>query len=261
MRDFLKDVRGSSLFKILQPEKIKTFGVTVAMCTHRGVSISVIKRIKMLESCPRPKITFRLLEGDALIERSRARVATEFLLNTNDDILIFLDDDILIAPKDVQKLALVCKEKDLDILGAAYVTKDEDNPAFTFRTLANEEDIPFGTNGGLNEIRMQATGCIAIQRRVFQEMVERGDAVLCNNQNLQFYPFFTPMTRMIDRHPVYLSEDWAFCERARELGFKVWLDTTIKVGHIGPKVYDWDDLSREKKEKKNNFDYLVRIKE
>jgi hypothetical protein len=31
----------------------------------------------------------------------------------------------------------------------------------------------------------------------------------------------------------YLSEDWNFCERAIELGFKVWLDPTLMLGHLG----------------------------
>ena len=31
----------------------------------------------------------------------------------------------------------------------------------------------------------------------------------------------------------YLSEDWMFCKRARDLGIDVWADTTIQLRHRG----------------------------
>jgi hypothetical protein len=31
----------------------------------------------------------------------------------------------------------------------------------------------------------------------------------------------------------YIGEDYLFCDRARELGFEVWIDPTIKLGHMG----------------------------
>ena len=40
----------------------------------------------------------------------------------------------------------------------------------------------------------------------------------------------------------HLSEDWFFCKLARELGFTVHCDTTIKLGHIGFYEYDWNDV-------------------
>ena len=35
----------------------------------------------------------------------------------------------------------------------------------------------------------------------------------------------------------YLTEDWMFCSRAMALGYKVWADTTVELGHIGTAVY------------------------
>jgi GT2 family glycosyltransferase len=38
--------------------------------------------------------------------------------------------------------------------------------------------------------------------------------------------------------PVFgYGEDLSFCMRARELGYKIWCDSSIKLGHIGMKVY------------------------
>lgn len=241
------------------PAPKHTFSVYAAMCAHRGVSPKVIKNIKLLEACPDPKIHFELLDGDALIDRSRGRVATDFLLNSKDDYLLFLDDDILFDPLDIRQLLFAAHKNDLDIAGAAYPTKSETNSSFTFRALTNEEDIPFGKAGGICEVRMQATGCMAIHRRVFEKMAEKSVVHLCHTQGIKFFPFFTPMEKEIDGEWMYLSEDWAFCERARDLGFKVWLDTTIRLGHIGPKVYDWDDMLREPKTRNDGFDLKIRI--
>jgi hypothetical protein len=34
-----------------------------------------------------------------------------------------------------------------------------------------------------------------------------------------------------------LSEDYAFCQRWRDIGGKVYLDVNIPMGHVGPKMY------------------------
>ncbi|KKM80817.1 hypothetical protein LCGC14_1335930, partial [marine sediment metagenome] len=39
----------------------------------------------------------------------------------------------------------------------------------------------------------------------------------------------------------YVSEDWAFDQRARELGYSIWADPTIKLGHMGNYVYTLKD--------------------
>jgi len=35
----------------------------------------------------------------------------------------------------------------------------------------------------------------------------------------------------------FLSEDKSFFYRAREVGYKIWLDTSIKLGHFGFHIY------------------------
>lgn len=258
-------MKKSSNLKVLPPFKSSipksTFNVYVGMCAHRGISPRVISKIRILQACPDPKIHFELMDGDALIDRSRGRVATDFLKRGVDDILLFIDDDIVFDPQDIRKLLVTCRTMDLDILGATYPLKTENKPSLTFRALTNNEVIPFGKNGGLYEVRQIATGCMAVQRRVFRKMVDIGMVQLCGDAHLKFYPFFMPGQKQIEGKWKYLSEDWNFCERSRDIGFKVWLDTTIKLGHIGPKVYDWDDILREPKQVHEDFNYELRVLE
>jgi GT2 family glycosyltransferase len=45
------------------------------------------------------------------------------------------------------------------------------------------------------------------------------------------------MVHMSETGPWYLAEDYAFCERARQCGFKIMADTTIRLWHIGEYAY------------------------
>jgi hypothetical protein len=36
----------------------------------------------------------------------------------------------------------------------------------------------------------------------------------------------------------YVGEDYLFCDRARADGFQVWVDPTIKLGHMGVQEYE-----------------------
>jgi hypothetical protein len=172
-----------------------------------------------------------------------------------------LDDDIIFYdPLQIKTmLNALSANFNMDILGAAYSIKDEENPVFAIRTLEDQGTYPFGTTGGLFEIRYLSSGCMAIKREVLQKMVDTKRVHLCNPKTLNFYPFFTPCEVYLNDEWIYLSEDWAFCHRARELGYRVFCDSTVKLGHIGPKVYDWDDFFKPAKDKRENFAYEVNI--
>lgn len=42
----------------------------------------------------------------------------------------------------------------------------------------------------------------------------------------------------------YLGEDFAFCERAHRCGFRIVADTSIRLWHVGPYRYGWEDAGR-----------------
>jgi hypothetical protein len=44
----------------------------------------------------------------------------------------------------------------------------------------------------------------------------------------------------------YLPEDYAFCERARQCGYKIMADTTIRLWHHGGYGYSWEDAGKDK---------------
>lgn len=240
------------------PDKKVDFKVTVAICTHRDVKVKVFNLLRALENCPNPKIRVMVLEGDALIDRSRSRVATKFLADTKDDVLMFIDDDVLFDTVDVTRLMWDCWRK-YDIIGGSYITKDEKDPNFTIRTLTDTEQHTFGKGGETFEVRYLSTGCMAIRRNVLEEMVQKEVVHYCHPDTLKLYPFFLPMEKKVTEKWLYLSEDWAFCERAKSLGFRIWCDSTVRLGHIGPYTYTWDDLVKPKKVVNDTILYDIKV--
>jgi hypothetical protein len=68
---------------------------------------------------------------------------------------------------------------------------------------------------------------------------------VCNEQfGRPMIPFFMPMVVEQSGPPPkfsYLADDFAFCHRARGAGYKIFADTTIRLGHIGRYAYTWED--------------------
>lgn len=232
---------------------MSSFCVTVAVCAHREIQAQTYENLRALENCPDPKVTVRLVDGDALISRSRSRAATHFLKTTKDELLMFIDDDIVISPFDASKLMWEAHQMKLPVVGAAYVTKTKVSPGFAIRPLESDK-LEFGRDGMVYEVRSISTGCMIIRREVLENFIESGAAPLCKHGATGYHPFFQHQKMMIDGVWEDMSEDWYFCEEARKLGFKIYCDTTIKLGHIGPYEFTWDDVIEIKNGMRKTYD-------
>jgi hypothetical protein len=69
---------------------------------------------------------------------------------------------------------------------------------------------------------------------------------MCNERfGQRLIPFFQPLVHPIDDGHWYLAEDYAFCQRARDAGFRIFADTSIRLWHIGTYRYGWEDAGIE----------------
>src|SRR5690606_20314634 len=59
-------------------------------------------------------------------------------------------------------------------------------------------------------------------------------------------PYFQPLVVPEPGGFWSLSEDYAFCERARRVGFSVVADTRIRLWHVGAYRYGWEDAGSGK---------------
>ena len=184
--------------------------------------------------------------GDALVSRARSIVASTFL-RSDCDVLLTIDSDIWFRPQDAISIA----EKALayDIIGGLYMTRSlQTQPAM----MLPDEPVVMAEGQEPVESKYLSTGFMAVHRSVFERLAST--LPLCHQgwndrgQDTSFWPFYMPFTIPWegDGH-MYLSEDWAFCQRAKELGYRVWLDPSIRLGHYGSVMYTLEDLVRPPK--------------
>ena len=184
-----------------------------------------------------PGLLLMASSGDALITRGRAMIASHFIRNTDAQVLVTIDADIVFRPEDVLKIAQEAEHK--DIVTGMYIcrSKETTKPASII-----EAPITFRNDELPVEIRWGATGFMAVNRRVFEFL--KDDLPLCHPNDFNFWPFYDPL--YVDEadtgQTIYLSEDYAFCERARRAGFKVWVDPTVRLVHLGEYGYRLEDM-------------------
>jgi len=165
------------------------------------------------------------LSNESNVNRARNSCAAKFL-SGDCSHLMFVDADIQFNPQDIVKLI----NHDKDIVGGIYPQKTLP-PKMVVNTLNNGEH-----EGDLIEVGTLGTGFMLIKRSVFEKMIEEGatpyvDAIgLSPEENANQYDFFQCT---IDSKGRYLTEDWSFCRRWRQLGGKIWADTTIALAHVG----------------------------
>lgn len=188
--------------------------------------------------------------GDALMERVRGISTTIFLRHTQGDVYLSLDSDIVGFTKDAID-ELVEQAVDYDIVAGIYLTKAVAR-TFPSSTFEDDTSIEFANDSTPVPIKWAATGCLAVHRRVFERMVD-GDADnpplnLLHEADGQraFYNFFHCMEYDDPNHgKILLSEDYAFCERARRLGFTIYANPAIRLGHEGLYIYRLEDMAGE----------------
>jgi len=189
--------------------------------------------------------------NDALIGRSRSIMCTEFL-KTECDVMVIIDDDIVFEWEDFWKIVEGARDT-RGIYGGAYVTRST-TPHISSRAIpgSGEQVFAAGPVRRPHEYQYLATGFFAIHRDVLESMKgqEFTDAYgthrmeeVALGADRPFVPFFSPFTcREEDGRLHYLSEDWAFCNRARQAGARVWVDLSIILQHMGEYPYTVKDL-------------------
>lgn len=179
------------------------------------------------------------IDGDSLVNRARNNCVEAFLAGPHTH-LVFIDTDIEFQPEDVDKIAGHLKDGH-DIVCGLY-PKKQDKLEWVINALESVEIDEL--EDPLIEIKYAGTGFLAISRHVFHMMA----ATVCKDlwywtdggmgNRRQQFDYFPVGTREYENgNRRFLSEDWFFCELAREAGFKIMCDTSIRTKHVGKKVY------------------------
>lgn len=216
--------------------------VYVSICTIRNPEVTQQASIQgtWFINSDDVKVIVTYEYGDAEISRSRSIVATQFMDKSHGDMLFFIDDDILYDPKDIVRIAKEAKELNAIVCGP-YRIKSTQDIRLALHPLESSGEIPVGEEiGRLIEVRYASAGFMCIPRTIIEDVAStlpRVDSARGVDEEgtpkLTFFPMFAPFWP----EGQYLSEDYAFAHRARELGYKCYIDSKVVLGHVGKVVF------------------------
>lgn len=147
-------------------------------------------------------------------------------INGGFDYVLFIDSDMVFPKDSIERLI----NRNVDIVTGVYYARRGNHfpvifskvrPKSFFRkqiaTKIEKVDKPFFEVAGCG------MGLCLIKTEVFKKMYAK-----------KWEPF-RPMR--------LLGEDLSFCYRASKLGYKIYADSTIELGHIGDKIYTKRDYN------------------
>jgi hypothetical protein len=175
--------------------------------------------------------------GYSAIDQGRCLMAQQ-ALDAGFEELFWIDADIAFWPDDVDKVRALGALGHWMVAGA-YPVKGW--PVMTMEPMDKSHPVLFGPHAELVPLKYAATGFFYTHAQVYRRIwnLSNLSKVLIWGQHYAF-PWFYPILTEGE----YLGEDFAFCLRAREAGFEIKLDPTIRLAHIGRYSYSWDFASR-----------------
>jgi glycosyltransferase involved in cell wall biosynthesis len=196
------------------------------------------------------QVSVHLLGNDSLITRARNTLVSMFL-DSDATHLLFIDADIGFAPTEVVRLLRL----DQDVAAGSYPLKivhtgpevvDHVRSGETLSTAvlryvgAPSEVEARQEKDGFVTAEYAGTGFMMIRREALERMIAAYPETRFSaahdrsepNPSANLYALFDCM---IDPDTgEYLSEDYTFCRRWRDIGGEVWLDMNSRLHHTGP---------------------------
>jgi hypothetical protein len=198
------------------------------------------------------------MRSESLITRGRNEIVKWFLMHEEFTHLFWVDSDIAFSPDQ----ALRIMNSGYDIAAGIYPIKDlnwpENGPpadlsldeyhdlhaTYPFNPLGHWQERILGAENadGFIEVAEAPTGFMCIKRNVFTKLIaaypelnyqpEGADKM---RDRAYYWLFFDCMVDPESKR--YLSEDYAFCKRWRDIGGKVHVDLHSNLGHLGQHMY------------------------
>lgn len=206
-------------------------------------------------------LKINLLGGDALITRARSHITADFLDKGDATHLLFIDADISFSPD--QLLRLVNFDKDMtaamypvknifwEKIGSRVRQGEPLSEAGLIYTARQCTGVDLRVENDFATAEYAATGFLLIKRCVFERMTEAYPQTKFKyldapkpsqppRENL--YALYDCMIDPSTGH--YMSEDYAFCKRWRDIGGEIWIDLKSKLTHEGPFLFHGNTTQR-----------------
>ena len=171
---------------------------------------------------PKDAVCTLTMKTGALIYTSRDAMAMQAIQNEYDYVF-WMDADMQFPTDTLVKLLSTLRNNKLDIVSGLYFRRVPPYSPVLFdqleidgveATYTEFDHIP----DDLFEVGGCGFGCVLMDVGVFLDVQGR------------FEQIFSPIGRN--------GEDVAFCWRARQCGYQIWCDPSVKCGHVGYSVID-----------------------
>lgn len=163
-------------------------------------------------------------------------LAREFLEQSKKDTLLLVDDDMSFEHDALERLRSKKENWKYDIVSGLSYTKGDSSKPIVLKLIREQPQYPqsrvgeiygFYTGYKEGETEPVATTGMAftlIRRKVLEKMVELEGTP-------PEYVYFFEYEKGLE------SEDISFCRKARNEKFRIGVDTGVKIGHIGDKIF------------------------
>ena len=186
----------------------------VACCLNNNI----LPLLSCKESCNIYYVSNMCLGADI----SRGKDQKPFNNKVDYDYIMWIDSDIIFTPQHFIKLLMHKK----DIVSGVYLMSDgkyyatcEEWDEHFFKKHGHFKFLTFEDvkgKEGLIEVSYTGMGFLLIKKGIFESME---------------YPWFRPVEKKIGNMVDFTMEDFSFCLKAREKGYKIFIDPTARVGH------------------------------
>jgi len=158
-----------------------------------------------------PTISIQIKQG-CLVHKNREEIVVDAQKMGGFSHLFFVDSDMCFSADVLDRLLA----RDADIIAAPYKYRRPNGEYVLFldeKSNGKETKIP----DTLFTAYAVGTGCMLVKMSVFEKIPR------------PWFAFGDP------EHQI--GEDIFFCKKAQEYGYKIWVDPTVQIGHIGEEIF------------------------
>ena len=235
------------------------------------VSVPVLDRpeLRMMYSmyqailtCKEHQVRLYFNQNDSLISRVRNVHMSVFYHDYPEyEYFISLDSDLeILNTFPYNNIFTKLISHNVDFVGGLYAVKNQEQRRCA--SISHDGRHP-EFDSGLIEMRWLSSGCWCIHRSVVEKMIKAypeltydGDD---NAKGKTIHGLYIPMIYDMKKgdlgtqelklpYKKYLSEDWAMTQRWRDIGGKIYADTSIVLKHIGKHDFTMWNVEMVKKE-------------
>jgi GT2 family glycosyltransferase len=205
--------------------------IMVGIPTVHDVAAPFFTSVLGLEYQPEQAYSYNVKTG-SLIYSARNQIALD-AIEGGFDYLVFLDSDMVLASDTLVKLLKDIEPNGIEFVSGLYFTRHMPVEPVLLSRLEWSQD----ENGAHDDSEV----CRTYLRDDLFEVA--GAGMGCCIMRVDMITDITVAFKQGPFDPLpRLSEDYAFCWRARQIGKKLWCDSGIRPGHCGTYIYtehDW----------------------